>query len=333
MSAAAAPAQLVRTVLGDVDPLVLGPTDYHEHLFQTSPLLPGDELDDEPASSQEAQFLFDSGCRTYVEATPVGLGRRPQAVARIARSRGLHVVHVTGAHREAHYPGTHPLLHASVGALHARFRFELIDGMVDDEGRVAIDPDGRPVRAGVLKAALDYWRITAFEDRVLEAVGQLGAELGAPIMVHLEHGSAAHVGLDRLDALGCPAQRVVLAHIDRNPDAGLMLELASRGAMLGFDGAARHREWPDSVLLDCIAEVVERGGGRNIVLGGDVARSTRFRAYGGMPGMSYLFARFVPRLRARIGDDATEQILVANPANWLAWPTAPSNRRDQQPHV
>src|SRR5690606_29546269 len=40
----------IRTVLGDVAPAELGATNYHEHLFQISPLLPGDELDDEDAS-------------------------------------------------------------------------------------------------------------------------------------------------------------------------------------------------------------------------------------------------------------------------------------------
>ncbi len=39
----------VRTVTGDVAADQLGPTNYHEHLFQVSPLLPGDELDDEAA--------------------------------------------------------------------------------------------------------------------------------------------------------------------------------------------------------------------------------------------------------------------------------------------
>lgn len=39
--------QNIRTVLGDVDASLLGAVDYHEYLFQVSPLLPGDELDDE----------------------------------------------------------------------------------------------------------------------------------------------------------------------------------------------------------------------------------------------------------------------------------------------
>ena len=65
----------VRTVLGDLDPSRLGRVDYHEHLFQVSPLLVGDELDDEAASGEEAGLLRASGFEAMVDATPFGLGR------------------------------------------------------------------------------------------------------------------------------------------------------------------------------------------------------------------------------------------------------------------
>lgn len=94
----------VRTVLGDVAPGELGVVDYHDHLFQTTPLLPGDELDDEDRSREEAGALVAAGVGCLVEATPIGLGRVPSAVARISRDLGLHVVQTTGVHRESHYP-------------------------------------------------------------------------------------------------------------------------------------------------------------------------------------------------------------------------------------
>jgi phosphotriesterase-related protein len=72
----------VRTVLGDLPAADLGPTDYHEHLFQASPLLVGDELDSEAASGQEAVLLRESGFTTMVDATPLGLGAKPKALAR-----------------------------------------------------------------------------------------------------------------------------------------------------------------------------------------------------------------------------------------------------------
>lgn len=312
---------VVRTVLGDIGPELLGATDYHEHLFQVSPLLHGDELDDEPASTTEATLLRRSGASAVVDATPIGLGRRPHAVARISRASGLHVVHVTGVHREEHYRPGHPVLAENAETLADRFRTELLDAMPEDEdGRDAPGWTGTgPVRAGALKAGVGYWSMSTFERSVLDAVAGVSAETGAPVMVHLEHGSAAHEVLDVLIAAGCAETRVVLAHIDRNPDIGLHLELTARGAFLGYDGAARLLRWPDSLLVECIRAVVEAGGADHILLGGDVARRSRYVAYGGMPGLAYLFDRFVPRVRAAVGSEVVDRLLTANAARWLSW--------------
>ncbi|RIQ17830.1 phosphotriesterase family protein [Jiangella rhizosphaerae] len=315
----------VRTVLGDVRPDQLGCVNYHEHLFQVTPLLPGDELDDEELSGREAGHLRRSGFDGFVDATPCGLGRRPAAVARIAAVTGLHVVATTGVHRAAHYRDDDLVLAASAEAMAARFLRDLTGGMPaddrwDGEGAASAGPDGRPVRAGIVKVGIGYWSIDAFAARAIEAAGRAHAATGAPVMVHLEHGSAGHEVLDRLAGAGVPAERVVLAHADRNPDPVLHAELAARGAYLGYDGAARHREWPDAVLVQCLADVVAAGGGDRVVLGGDVARRRRYAAYGGMPGLAYLGTRFVPRVRAAIGDAATDMLLRANPARLLAWP-------------
>lgn len=313
----------VRTVLGDIDPRQLGPTDYHEHLFQSTPLLPGDDLDDEQASTAEALSLRQAGASAMVEATPTGLGRRPSAVARVSAASGLHVIHTSGAHREAHYGAGHPMLEEDSHGLRDRFTRDLFVGMTDDgDGHIALAPGGSPVQAGLLKIGIGYWSMTVFERRVAEVVGEISGESGAPVMVHLEHGSAAHEILDLLSRHGCAPELVALAHADRNPDPGLMLELTSRGALLGFDGPARHHRWPDSVILSCISDVVSGGGGANLLLGGDVARRSRYLAYGGMPGLRYLFERFVPRLRKEVGDQITHQLLVDNPARWLTWSPA-----------
>jgi phosphotriesterase-related protein len=175
------------------------------------------------------------------------------------------------------------------------------------------------VRAGVLKAGIGYWSITGFERDVLDAVAAAHRATGAPVMVHLEHGSAAVEVLELLAAGGVAAHRVVLAHIDRNPDPGLHAELAAAGAYLGYDGMARSRTWPDSALIECLLRVTTRGGARRVLLGGDVARRTRYVAYGGMPGLAYLPERFVPRLEAEGGPELVRSVLVDNPARLLAW--------------
>lgn len=311
----------VRTVLGDLPADRLGRTDYHEHLFQVSPLLPGDELDDEARSGQEAAYLRAAGFTAMIEATPVGLGRDPAGVARIARAAGLHVVHTTGAHREPHYAPGHPLLAMAEAELAALFTAELTDGMyADAELTVRTGP---AVRAGIVKAGVGYWSITPFEHRVLAAAGAAHRATGAPVMVHLEYGSAAFEVLDELAGHGVPAHRVVLAHADRNPDPGLHAELCAAGAYLGYDGMARHRGHPDSTVLGCLLATAERAGPHRLLLGGDVARRARYRAYGGMPGLDYLPRRFLPRVAAEGGEALADAVTVANPARLLDWSGTP----------
>lgn len=317
----------VRTVLGDLSPRELGCTDYHEHLFQVTPLLPGDELDDEGCSGREAVLLTRSGFNAMVEATPLGLGRNPEAVARISVAAGLSVVMTTGVHREAHYPPGHWLHEQSASELAGRFVRELERAVPlrdDDPGTPALTPSGDPVRAGVLKAGIGYWSISDFEAAVLHAVSEAHGETGAPVMVHLEHGSAAFELLDRLAQDGVTADRVVLAHIDRNPDPGLHAELAATGAYLGYDGAARTQRWPDNIILDCLAATCDRGGATRVLLGGDVARRRRYVSYGGMPGLAYLGKRFIPRVRAALGQATLDLLLRDNPARWLAWSDQPA---------
>jgi len=311
----------VRTVLGDRPATELGRCDYHEHLFQTSPLLVGDELDDEDAGRREAAELAAAGIGAMVEATPTGLGRDPAGVARISAATGLGVVHVSGAHRSEHYAAGHWLLAEDVPGLTSRFTRDVRDGLpaadVPARGAPAVGPAGEPVRAGMLKAGVGYWRIDGFERRVLAAVAAAAAATGVGVMVHLEHGSAAWEVLAALAAEGLPANRVVLAHIDRNLDPGLHTELTLAGAYLGYDGMARHRDAPDSAILDCLERVLAAGDPDRVVLGGDVARRTRYHSYGGIPGLAYLPQRFVPRVRERVGPRLTDQLLVANPARLL----------------
>lgn len=312
----------IRTVLGDVDAAELGPCDYHEHLFQASPLLAGDELDDEPASTSEAALLRAAGISAMVEATPTGLGRNPSAVARISGATGLAVVHVTGSQRDEHYPAGHWLPEQHEDDLARRFEADVCLGMpaadVPERGPLALSPTGEPVRAGMVKAGVGYWRISTRERRVLSAAARTAVTTGASVMVHLEHGSAAWEVLDALAALGLPADRVVLAHADRNLDPGMHAEITRAGTYLGYDGMARYREAPDSAVLDCLERTLTDGDPERVVIGGDVARRTRYRAYGGLPGLDYLPRRFVPRVRQRLGDELTQRLLVRNPARLLA---------------
>jgi len=310
----------IRTVLGDVGGDRLGATDYHEHVFQVSPLLPGDELVDEDVSRREVTLLRSAAMDAMIDATPIGLGRNPAGLARISAATGMHIVATTGCHRRAHYTEATWVPDLTVSQLAQRMTADVATGMpVRDEGRM-VEPanhDSSPIRAGVLKVGIDYWSIDELGRRVIEAIGLAHVETGAPVMVHLEHGSAAFEVLEALAAVGVEADAVALAHVDRNPDPVLHADLAALGAYLGYDGPARHREHPDSLVLACMREAIERGAGDRVLVGGDVARASRYVAAGGMPGLAYLPQRFVPRMREVLGTAAVECILVDNPRTYL----------------
>jgi 5-phospho-D-xylono-1,4-lactonase len=295
---------IVRTVLGDIAPADLGPCDAHEHLFLDTPAQPGEEFVDRDKATEEARTLVAAGARSLVDWTPLGLGRDLDGLVHVARASGLHIVAATGLHRDAHYTADDAYRTTTVESLSARFVEELA------------------ARCGVIKAGASYHHLTPFEEKALEAAAAAHARTGAPVCVHTQHGTMGLALVERLAALGVQPRSVILAHVDRNPDAGEHAETASTGATLQLDGPGRTKYWPDSTILQLIAELAERGHAERLLLGGDVGRRGMLRAYGGGPGLDYVFARFKPRLERELGCDLSEQIFVTNPARAFAWDPA-----------
>jgi len=292
---------IVRTVLGDIDPQELGPCDAHEHLFLDTPAQPGEEFLDRDKAVEEARTLADAGASALVDWTPLGLGRDLDGLAHVSRETGLHVVAATGLHRDAHYSGDDPYRAMPVDQLTRLFAEELA------------------ARCGVVKAGASYHHLTPFEQKAFAAVAAAHDETRAPVCVHTQHGTMGLAIVERLQSLGVSPAAVILAHVDRNPDAAEHAETAATGATLQLDGPGRAKYWPDSTILQLIAELADRGHADRLLLGGDTGRRGMMRAYGGGPGLDYVFRRFRPRLERELGADLTRRIFVANPARAFAW--------------
>ena len=119
--------------------------------------------------------------------------------------------------------------------------------------------------------------------------------------------------VELLGSLGVPAEAVILAHLDRNPDVGEHAETAAAGAWLQLDGPGRTKYWPDSTILALIEGLATRGHGDRLLLGGDTGRRSMMRSYGGGPGLDYVFRRFKPRLERELGQELSERIFVDEP--------------------
>ena len=249
---------------------------------------------------EEARTLRASGANALVDWTPIGLGRDLDGLAAVSEATGLHIIGATGLHRDIHYRSDHPVRDETEDSLADRFASEL-------------------ERCGIIKVGASYHALKPFEKKVFAAAAAAHARIRAPICVHTEQGTMGGAIVERLSELGVPAERVVLAHVDRNPDAGEHAETASAGAWLQLDGPGRTKYWPDSTILALIADLAERGHAGRLLLGGDTGRRSMMRAYGGGPGLDYVFARFKPRLERELGTELSERIFVANPARAFAF--------------
>jgi phosphotriesterase-related protein len=205
---------------------------------------------------------------------------------------------------------------ASVELLTQRIVTDLTEGMHPDDWLTDAPLDA--ARAGVIKAGASYQHISPLEERRLVASAIAHRETGEPILVHTEIGTCAHAIVDLLTHEGVRSERIILAHLDRNPDFELHAEVARRGVTLEYDTPGRIKHRPDSQLIDLIEAMVEAGHGSRMLLGLDLGQRDYFQAYGGGPGLAYLMETFVPRLRRRVGDDAVEAMLVANAAGAFA---------------
>jgi len=127
----------VQTVLGAVEPSTLGPTMTHEHLlidfscmfnepdeatayhrahqpvtidnlgwvsYHFFANLDNLMLIDEKAAAAEATIYMKAGGGTIVDATTIGIGRDPLALARMARSTGMNIVMGAGYYVNAVHP-------------------------------------------------------------------------------------------------------------------------------------------------------------------------------------------------------------------------------------
>jgi 5-phospho-D-xylono-1,4-lactonase len=305
------------TVLGPLPVEQLGRTDAHEHLFLRTPALPAEEFDELEPAIAEVREGIHTGLAAIVELTPIGCGRRPDLLRAVAEATGIHIIGATGYHRDAHYPAGHWVDAASIETLAQRILSDLERGMHptdwDDPAR-ELDP----ARAGVIKAGASHERITPSEQRRLLAAVEAARRTGAPLVVHTEAGTCGREIVEMALRNGLRAERLTLAHMDRNPDVALHADICSAGVSLVYDTPGRTKYGPDSARIEFIAAMVDAGHADRLMLGLDLGRRDYFRAYGGGPGLRHLLGDFVPALRQRVGDEVVDRLLVDNPARAFA---------------
>jgi predicted metal-dependent phosphotriesterase family hydrolase len=305
----------VMTVRGWVDAGELGVTLAHEHVlanFQTyqewaSHPLAYDRGTVMAVVLPRLRSLRALGCRTFVDATAVGLGRDPVLLRVLSERSGLNILTVTGnyaAFNNTHLPPW--VFTDSDDALARRWTEEFAHGI-----------DGSGVRPGFIKLGFNGGPLSGVERKLIRAGAIAHRETGLTIGAHTGPAASAFEQMAVLDQEGVHLSAWIWIHAQNEKDISRHIEAARRGAWVEFDGidrdtidlhAALVTRMRDEGLLDQVL-ISQDAGWYNVGQdGGGAARS-----------YETLFTHFLPALRSR-GFTAGEidTLIVRNPAKAFA---------------
>ena len=343
-------AGLAQTVLGPVPPDSLGPTLSHEHLLIdfTCMFNPPDEasgqfraqepvglenlgwvrynyfsnrdnllLTDEQTAIAEAALYRRVGGATIVDATTIGIGRDPLALARISRATGLNIIMGAGYYVGAVHPeGMDDLTESEIAS-------QIVDEIVKGVGDTGI-------RAGIIGEIGCSWPLMPNERKVLMGAAAAQRESGASILIHPGRDQTAPGEiLDILAEAGADIERVVMSHIDRTMfDLDALLALARSGCYLEYDLFGMESSFypladidlpSDAQRINTIKRLIEEGHGKKVVVSHDVCTKHRLVRYGGH-GYGHILQNIVPRMRRRgFSEDEIHSIIVASPKRVLTF--------------
>ena len=341
---------LVQTVLGPVRPSELGSTTTHEHLYMDFSFMyrpaqdsPSQDLADARIALEnlgwirrnyysnrsnlkltdvdttigEVRKYREVGGGAIVDATLAGIGRKPEALARISRESGVHVIMGSGFYVEAAHP--EDMDERSVEDL-AR---EIVGDIVDGVG-------GSGVKAGIIGEIGCTWPLAINERKSLSAAAIAQRETGAAILVHPgRHPDAPLEILKVLANAGADISRVVMGHLDRTVfEFDTLDNIAGSGCYLEWDLFGNEGSYypladidmpNDGRRLDFIKHVADAGYSDRVVIGQDIATKHRLVRYGGH-GYGHILANIVPQMRRKgFSEDAIRAITVDNPSRILAF--------------
>lgn len=313
----------IQTILGPIAPDELGFTDAHGHLIMDRDLIvakyPDFKLADVDTVADEVDLFMQAGGRAMVETSPIGCGRNPRAMVQIAEKTKLHVIASTGIQKAEYYLDSHWRNFYSAEQMAEIFIEEIAQGM-DANSYNGPYIDRIEAKAGIIKVATPYQYISPVDERIMEAAAMAHKETGAPITSHTEMGTMGVEQVQLMIKFGVDPAHFTVGHMDRNPDLYVHKKIAETGAFLLYDTPSRVKYHPESTLLQLMAGMVEAGYGKQIVWGGDMARKSYFTSYGGGPGLAYVPAQFVQRMKEEgFSEEAIQDIFVHNPARSLVF--------------
>ena len=335
-----------QTVLGLVDPAVLGSTLMHEHLIWDirPPAIRDRDPGVEPGlanhwgmssstaaspanawqpsvevATEAVAEAVAAGCETIVELSIGGLSPDPDGLVKVAQATGCHIVMGCGHYVEDYqFPENHT---RSIDDFAAEMVAQVQEGMW-----------GTQVRAGLLGeiGCQDGW--TPLERRVMAAALVAQRETGAALTIHpARRQDSPQEVMDFIAAQGgADTSRIIMDHIDRTVfDDDALFRLADTGVVLEWDLFGQESslyvhnldvDMPnDAGRLRAIRKVLDRGHRGQVVISHDICHRAHMTRWGGW-GYAHIHRTVLPLMRRRGFSEAEiQEILVDTPRRLLTF--------------
>jgi phosphotriesterase-related protein len=254
------------TVTGPMTPSELGVTDAHSHLW-ISPargvVFDAPHVTDTAAVTRQLVAFRHGGGHTIIDCQPVFCGRNATRLLEFSTTCDVAVVASTGFHLRRYYTGEESIpWNCSPERASELFIRELTTGTVETVS------SPHPVQAGLIKVACED---TVAESPVvlLEAAAEAALSTGAAIEVHTQRGADALRIFAFFEQRGV-GSRIILCHMDKQPDAGLHRELVQAGAALEYDTFLRPQYGPEGHVWPLIEFMANKGLTGSICIGTDM---------------------------------------------------------------
>ena len=338
----------IQTVLGLIDPQDLGLTMTHEHLlidfsvmFNPTPDVTTQRMAhapvsmenlgwirqycysnldnllvlDEDTAIEEATLYQRHGGGAIVDATTIGIGRDPLALARISRGAGVHVVMGAGYYVDAAKPNQ----------INQKDENDIFREITKD---IQIGVGNTGIKAGIIGEIGCTWPLMPNEIKVLKASARAQLETGASILIHPGRDEKAPIEiLSILADSGADLSRVIMGHLDRTVSSiDILEELADTGCVLEWDLFGNEVSFyqpsdfdmpSDAERLNFIRQMIDIGLGERIVISHDICTKHRLVRYGGH-GYGYIPEHIIPRMRNKNFDESEIQAITKDtPARLL----------------
>jgi phosphotriesterase-related protein len=271
-------------------------------------------LEDFDVAVAELEPFRQLGGGSVVDLTTTGIRPQPHKLREVSERTGLRIVAGCGYYTQRSHPPEVATLPES----------DLIERLLEE---IANGLGGTDVRPGIIGEIGTSSPIHPDEAKILRVAAAAQARTGLAVNVHVAiFRREALAALDILEAAGADLSRVVISHLDEQPDTAYHRAILERGAYVEYDtfGSESYfdgdgsAEPSDRERVDCLIELLDAGFGDRLLISQDVCTKVQLLKYGGL-GYGHILRSILPRLRRRAVDDATvRKLLVENPARVLA---------------